>query len=91
METIFKKMQISFDENNLTTISKDKLLLIFKKIKMEHVFLENSCLGDECYILVDKNGKDFYPFPIKDLNEWEKDGSCESGDTLYKIHKCRIY
>jgi hypothetical protein len=78
---------ISFDERNDAKISKNTLSELIKQGRLENVFFGNAFVSPEYYILVDKNGKDFYPFPVGELNEWEKDGSFERGDTLYKINR----
>ena len=62
-----------------------------KKIRLENIFSENDLVSTEFYILMDRNGKDFYPFPIEELEEWQKDGSFERGDTLYKMNRLRTY
>ncbi len=78
---------ISFDEKNNAKISKDTLFELIKQGRLENVFSENAFDSPEYYILVDRNGKDFYPFPVGEISEWGKDGSFEPGDTLYKINK----
>ena len=78
---------IGFDERNDAKISRDTLFDLIKQGRLENVFFENDLVRSEYYILVDRNGKDFYPFPVGELNEWEKDGSFERGDTLYKMNR----
>ena len=78
---------ISFEERNYAKISRDTLFDLIKQGRLENVFFENDFVSPEYYILVDRNGKDFYPFPVGELNEWEKDGSFERGDMLYKMNR----
>ena len=76
---------ISFGKKNNSIISRDTLFELIKQGKLENVISENAFVSPEYYILVDRNGKDFYPFPVGEINEWEKDGSFERGDMLYKM------
>jgi hypothetical protein len=90
----FKKMKsrmISFDKKNNTILSMDKLVELIKLLRLENIFSENDFISPECYILVDRNGKDFYPFPVGEIDEWEKDGSFERGDTLYKMNRLKTF
>ena len=62
-----------------------------KQVKLENIFSENDFVSTEFYILMDRNGKDFYPFPIEEIDEWKKDGSFERGDTLYKMNRLMTF
>jgi len=89
MVNLIEKIDIVFDENNNTIISKDQLLKTIKEFATCAVFSEE--LPSQWYILMDRNHKDFYPFNASEIQEWEKDGSCEKGDTLYQMQFVKTY
>lgn len=91
MDSIFEKMKLVFDEKNNIIISKHEFLAIAKKVSRVNTFSEQEFLPTECYVLVDRNLKDFYPFPLEELDEWEKDGSCEKGNSLYRMQLLKSY
>jgi hypothetical protein len=88
MMDIINRLKINFDKNGNITISKSDLLSLIKQIS---IFSEDGSFPIESYLLVDKNGKDFYPFPMVELEEWINDGSCEPGDALYKMQLIKKY
>jgi hypothetical protein len=85
MMTLLDKLKISFDANGDTNISKEKLLGLIQIAKTEKIFTAGKNFPIDCYVLVDSNGTDFYPFPLEELELWQKDGSFEKGDYLYKM------
>ena len=88
---VLKKLNITFDDDGNTTISREKLHLIIHISRSEKIFADAHSFPNECYILVDRNGIDFYPFPVEEYLAWEKDGSFEMGDVLYKMSIIKKY
>ena len=91
MSDLFKKLGIEFDGRNETTLSKAKLLSILQRSGQQDVFSVLDLLPQDYYLLVDYAFKDFYPVPLDHLKEWEGDGSCESGDLLFKMTFIKKY
>jgi hypothetical protein len=91
MNSLFDEYGISFDENDNATISKEKLCSIIKQNKSKDTFCDFQSFPAECYVLVDRNSKDFYFFPPDELEEWETDGSCGNGDALYEMKLLKKY
>lgn len=89
--SLLKRLNIKFDGDGNTTISKEKLQHIIHISRSEKIFADAHFFPRECYVLVDHNGIDFYPFPVAELPEWEKDGSFEMGDVLYKMNLIKKY
>ncbi len=86
---LLEKLNITFDVDGNTTISKEKLLRLIATAKSERIFTEDNLFPNDCYVLVDQNSTDFYPFASEELEEWEKDGSFVKGDYLYKMNLVR--
>lgn len=91
MKDRFKKLNIVFDENGNTVISKEKLTQLFDQAQLGEIYFDESRPSDEGYLLIDKNGRDFYPFPSDEIEEWEHDGSTKPGDMLYKFMYIKTY
>ena len=83
--SLLKKCNITFDANGNTILSKEKLQQLIQLAKAEKTFWDDETFPSDCYVLVDRNGQDFYPFPLEELEEWQKDGSCGKGDYLYNM------
>jgi hypothetical protein len=83
--SLLKKLNIVFDADGNTILSKEKLQQLIQLAKAERTFWNDENFPGNCYVLVDRNSEDFYPFPIEELEEWLKDGSFEKGDYLYKM------
>jgi hypothetical protein len=84
--TLFERLNITFDPDGNATISREKLQRLIQIVKSERIFSDEGIFPDDCYVLVDRNGNDFYPFPLAMYEEWQKDGSFEKGDYLYKMN-----
>ena len=84
--SLLKKLNITFDADGDTIISKEKLHQLIRLAKAEKTFWDEKNFPNDCYVLVDRNGDDFYPIPVEELEEWQKDGSFEKGDYLYKMN-----
>lgn len=84
--SLLKRLNITFDADGNTILSKEKLQQLIQLAKSEKTFWNEENFPRDCYVLVDRNGEDFYPFPVKELEEWQKDGSFEKGDYLYKMN-----
>lgn len=84
--SLLKRLNITFDAEGNTILSKEKLHQLIQLAKAEKTFWNDESFPGECYILVDRNGEDFYPFAIEELEEWQKDGSFQKGDYLYKMN-----
>lgn len=84
--SLLKKLNIIFDTDGNTILSKEKLQQLIQLAKLEKTFWKDENFPSDCYVLVDRNGEDFYPFPIVELEKWQKDGSFEKGDYLYKMN-----
>lgn len=82
MIPLINRLNIDFDQDGNTTLSKEKLLLLLGSASM---FADYHNLPDEFYMLIDQNGMDFYPFPKNDFQQWEADGSFEVGDSIYHV------
>ena len=84
-------MGIKFDKNGQTTISRKKLEYLLKHAQLGEIYPESDMTACEGCLLIDKASKDFFPFPADQLPEWEKDGSCQPGDVLYKLVFIKMY
>ena len=91
MRNIFERVAIKFDENESTTISKKKLEYLLQQTKLGNLYFDESRPSDEGYLLIENNSNDFYPFPLDELDEWENDGSCLPGDSLFKLTFIKKY
>ena len=80
-----KKFGIKFDENGMAAVSIKELRELLVHVKSGKVFCEEELPSDQNYLLVENHSTDYYLFPANKLETWEKDGSFEKGDTLYKI------
>jgi len=49
------------------------------------LFCKEELPSKQNYLLVESHSTDCYPLPVNKLETWEKDGSFEKGDALYKI------
>ena len=83
---LLEKLNITFDADDNTTISKEKLKRLIIIAKSEKIFTDDNIFPDDCYVLEDRNGTDFYPFPLEEYEEWQKDGRFAKGDYLYKMN-----
>ena len=83
--SLLKKLNITFDADGNTILSKEKLEQLIQIAKAEKTFWNEKTFPSDCYVLVDHNGEDLYAFPIQELEEWQ-DGSFEKGDYLYKMN-----
>ena len=84
--SLLKKLNITFDADGNTILSKEKLQQLIQLAKVEKTIWNAEKFPSDCYVLVDRNGEDFYPFPIEELEEWQKDGSFEKGDSYIKCN-----
>jgi len=91
LRSIFDELNLVFDDNGNTTISRSKLTSLVKTVMQANVFSEDKVLPMECYVLVDKNLADFYLVMSNELENWESDNSCESGDLLFKMQRLKVY
>lgn len=85
MKNLLDKFNIKFDVHGNTNISRGKLLKLISAKQELHVYNERNFLPHEFYLLVDRNGIDFYPFHISEFNDWEQDGSFEEGDSIFTV------
>ena len=83
--SLLRKLNITFDADGNAILSKEKLQQLIQLAKAEKTFWIDENFPVNCYVLVDRNGEDFYPFPIEELEEWQKEGSFEKGDHLYEM------
>ena len=81
----FQKFGITFDEKGEAVISIKEMTDLFAQVKSGELFCEEAQLSDQNYLLIENNSSDYYIFPKDKLEGWEKDGSFEKGDALYKI------
>lgn len=89
MRSLLKRLKIRFDNHGNTVISKEKFEQLIRLAKSENKSWNEKDFPIECYVLVDSNGDDFYTFPDAEIEEWEKDGSFEQGDFLYRMYLLR--
>lgn len=87
--TLFERLNIEFDADGNATIAKEKLQRLIQIVKSEKIFSGGAIFPENCYVLVDRNGTDFYPFSLTEYEDWKKDGSFEKGDCLYKMDLIR--
>ena len=81
----FKKFGITFDEKGEAVISIKKMNDLLAQVKSGELFCEEAQLSDQNYLLIESHSSDYYIFPKDKFEAWEKDGSFEKGDALYKI------
>jgi hypothetical protein len=91
MNNVFRKLGIAFDKNDNTLISRKKLEKVLQLAKLGELYLDESCTFNEGYLLIENNSRDFYPFPLDELEEWELDGSMTLGDKLFKLSYVKTY
>lgn len=82
---LLKRLNIEFDKDGNTNISKEKLLRLVKMVRSDRLINEHDSIPDEFYLLIDRNQIDFYPFPHSEYSVWERDGSFEKGDAIYDV------
>ena len=80
-----------FDKNDNTLISKKQLQTLIEQSQLSEIYFEGNTPPDEGYLLVEKNGNNFDFIPTNEIEEWQKDGSIEQGDTLYQIKLVKRY
>ena len=81
----FQKFGIPFDEKGEAVISIKEMTNLLAQVKSGEVFCEEAQLSDQNYLLIENHSSDYYLFPKDKPDAWEKDGSFEKGDALYKI------
>jgi hypothetical protein len=84
MKQLLQQLNIEFDSEGNTLLSKEKLLKLLEMVRSDKLIKEDDALPDEFYLLVDRNRIDFYSFPLVEYPVWEQDGSFEPGDAIYK-------
>ena len=84
--SLLEKLSIMFDADGNTILSKEKLQQLIQLAKAKKTLWIDDNFQSDSYVLVDRNGEDFYPFPAEELAEWQKDGSFEKSDYLYTMN-----
>jgi len=83
--TLFEKLNIKFNSNGNTTISREKLKRLIAIAKADKMYFDDHIFPKNCFVLIDGRSFEFFPFPQTELDVWEKDGSFVKGDYLYKM------
>lgn len=81
----FQKFGITFDEKGEAVISIKKMTDLLAQVRAGQLFFEETHLSDQNYLLIENHSSDYYIFPKDKLEAWEKDGSFEKGDALYRL------
>ena len=81
----FQKFGITFDEKGEGVISIKQMTGLLAQVRSGELFCEEAQLSNQNYLLIGNHSSDYYIFPMNKLEVWEKDGSFEKGDVLYKI------
>lgn len=80
-----------FNEDDQVIISKTKLMELLMEASKVSFYLESDLQDESCFILMDNNRKDLYPISQNQIRKWEKDGSCECGDKLFRLQLIKKY
>ena len=80
-----QKFGITFNAKGEAVISIRQITDLLSQVRSGELFCEEARLCDQNYLLIENDSSDCYIFPKDKLDTWEKDGSFEKGDALYKI------
>jgi hypothetical protein len=87
----WNKLGIFFDQTGNTIVSQKKLEQLLEQSRLGNLYCAEKEPPGEGYLLIEYRSNDLYPFPFHELEEWERDGSLQPGDRLFRITLVKEY